>query len=244
MYGKHFASTYTGSMVGAGINVFGVWGYVIANTVKSYVELNPKLLAMILGCSEAEITQAIDYLTAPDPRSRNKSHEGRRLIREGEFLYLVPTYESYRSILNQDERREYNRVKQAESRARRTDPSRNVKEHVNDLSAVSAHTDTEVDTEVEVSVSSELQQTAFKLYGEVPILLGEAAKLHGEDVILQAMSRTQSAGKRTWPYTEAILRTWVKEGPPESPKEPVLSEQERKDRDNARRMLRGEKAID
>ena len=118
MYGKHFSSTYTGSLVGAGLNVFAVWGYVIANTARGCVELNPKLLAAILGGTEDEIRAAITCLSKPDPSSRSKEHEGRRLLKEGEFLYAVPTAETYRKIINEDDRREYMRVKQQEHRAR------------------------------------------------------------------------------------------------------------------------------
>ena len=160
MYGKHFSSTYTGSMIGAGLNVFAVWGYVIANTIKSRVELNPRLLAMILGCKEEEIINAIAFLEKPDPKSRSKKNDGRRLIREGEYQYFIPTHEIYRSILNEDERREYNRLKQAEHRAKiKKEEAARVKESVNDkqdmskcqgvLSAVSAHTDTDTEAEAE-----------------------------------------------------------------------------------------------
>ena len=151
MYGKHFASVYSGSMVGAGLNVFAVWGYVIANTVKSRVELNPKLLAMLLGCTEQEIQLAIEYLTSPDPDSRHREHDGKRLIKEGQHQYFVPSHETYRKILNEDERREYNRVMQAKHRARKAAETENkeacqdVKEDVIDMSALSAHTDTEAE---------------------------------------------------------------------------------------------------
>ena len=152
MYGKHFASTYTGSMVGAGLNVFAVWGYVIANAVNGRVELNPKLLAMVLGGSEDEIDAAITYLTNPDPGSRTKDNEGRRLIREGHFQYLVPTHAAYRAILNEEERREYNRRKQAEHRAKEA-----VKDNVNDCqsqSSMSAHTEAEANTHAEAETKA------------------------------------------------------------------------------------------
>lgn len=116
MYGKHFESLYEGSMYGAGVAVFAVWGYVIAHTQKSSVELNPKRLADTLGGTLEEIEAAIRYLEGPDPKSRCKKHEGRRLIKEGEFQYHVPSYEHYKAIRNADERREYNRQKQAEYR--------------------------------------------------------------------------------------------------------------------------------
>lgn len=154
MYGKHFASTYTGSLIGAGCNVFAVWGYVIANTVKGRVELNPKLLAMVLGSTEEEMCAAIEYLLSPDSSSRSTDCEGRRLVKEGQFQYRVPTHATYRAILNEDERREYNRIKQAEHRAKKKGRtgSKAVKEVINDgqsLSSVSAHTEAEAEAEAE-----------------------------------------------------------------------------------------------
>lgn len=109
MYGKHFQSTYSGSMVGCGPTVFAVWGYVIAHTRDSMVELNPSVLAAIIGCSVDEILTAIEVLLSPDPRSRTKDHDGRRLVRHTEFLFFVPTYEKYRNIRNEEERRKYMR---------------------------------------------------------------------------------------------------------------------------------------
>lgn len=119
IYGKFFSSTFTGSMYGAGATVFAVWGYVIANTVNSNVELNPKMLSATLGATETEVANAIFYLCQPDPGSRNKDRDGRRLIKEGEYQYHVVTHAYYRQMKNEDEKREYNRIKQQESRAKR-----------------------------------------------------------------------------------------------------------------------------
>lgn len=108
MYGKHFASTYTGSMFGAGPYVFAVWGYVIANTVDSHVELNPTMLSAVIGTPEKNIIDAIAYLSAPDPKSRNKIEDGRRIVKEDfGFIYRVPTHEHYRNLRNEADRREY-----------------------------------------------------------------------------------------------------------------------------------------
>jgi len=119
MYGKFFASTFTGSLIGAGPVVFSVWGYVIANTKAGQVELNPKLLAAVIGADVDEVVKALDYLCAPDPNSRSTTDDGRRLVREGQFAYRVVNAAVYRAIRNEDDRREYNRIKQRESRARR-----------------------------------------------------------------------------------------------------------------------------
>jgi hypothetical protein len=119
MYGKFFASTFTGSMCGAGANVFAVWGYVIAHTVKSTIEINPSLLSRILGIPESDLLKAMSFLMAPDPRSRNPAEEGRRLVHEGAFQYRVVTHEFYRNIRHEDDRRAYNRKAQADHRAKK-----------------------------------------------------------------------------------------------------------------------------
>ena len=130
MYGKFFDTTFTGSMMAAGADVFAVWGYVIANTIQSHVELNPRLLAAVIGSTPERMQQAVDYLCAPDAQSRNDAHEGRRLVPDGQYQFFVPSHERYRSIMNADDRREYNRVKKRESRERKS----SVKPSVNDIS--------------------------------------------------------------------------------------------------------------
>ena len=110
MYGKHFESMYDGSMYGAGVAVFAVWGYVISHAREGVVELNPQMLAHTLGGKEEEIIAAIKKLQSPDPRSRHKEYEGRRLIKEGEYQYRVPSWEYYQTIKTADALREYNRL--------------------------------------------------------------------------------------------------------------------------------------
>lgn len=106
-------------MYGAGVAVFAVWGYVIAHVRKSRVELNPKKLSDTLGGTVQEIIEAITFLMSPDPESRHKEHQGCRLLKEGEFQYFVPSWESYQGIRNADDRRAYNASKQREYRARK-----------------------------------------------------------------------------------------------------------------------------
>ena len=124
MYGKHFHSMYEGSMIGAGAVFYAVWGYVIAKMrpdkeVGAQVELNPKLLAFIIGEDESEIIGAIEKMCRPDPKSRTKDEEGRKLIKLGEFDYKVVNGPKYMAIRNEEERRENNRRRQAVSRQRR-----------------------------------------------------------------------------------------------------------------------------
>jgi len=126
MYGKSYESKFTGSMIGAGFHVFAVWDYVITNARCGTIELNPKLLAFTLDGakpdSEDQVMSAIEYLCRPDPRSRSKDADGRRLIKEGEYQYRIVNWAKYDAIKTEADRREYNRIKQAEYRAKkRTD---------------------------------------------------------------------------------------------------------------------------
>jgi hypothetical protein len=80
------------------------------------VELNPSVIAAALGDSKENVERVLEYLCAPDPKSRSKIEEGRRLVREGEYLYRVPTGNLYRGMRDEHDRRAYNRKKKAESR--------------------------------------------------------------------------------------------------------------------------------
>jgi hypothetical protein len=162
MYGKLFASTFTGSMIGAGSDVFAVWGYVIANTFDSTVELNPVLVAAIIGTAPANVQAAIDFLCRPDSMSRNKSHDGCRLVHEGAFQYHVVSHSLYRAMRNDLERREYNRVKKRESRdkLKKNKVSNNLSAKVSRGQPRSAHTETETETETPSPPESEKEPRA------------------------------------------------------------------------------------
>lgn len=124
MFGKHFASMYDGSMIGAGAHVFALMGYVIANhkpdkKVGGQVRLNPALLATVFGEPESRVQEAIDYLCAPDPRSTTPAEEGRRLVKIGQFDYRVVNAMKYLRIRNEEERREQNRINQQNHRKKK-----------------------------------------------------------------------------------------------------------------------------
>jgi len=143
MYGKVFASMYEGSLVGAGPVVFAVWGYCIAKADSDgIVLLNPALLAPIIGTSRQEIVDAVTWLTAPDPHSKNPEHEGRRLLNESGYQYLVVSHAAYRAIRNSDDRRDYMRDymrRRRESDNGKEEPTVNeVNKELTELTSVSA----------------------------------------------------------------------------------------------------------
>lgn len=118
MFGRLYESTYTGSLVGAGSVVFAVWGYVIAHMKPPEfdVELNPRLLAFILGDTNENVNNAINRLCAVDPESRTKVAEGRRLLKKGEYLYHVVNGELYARLHSNSARKMIWREQKARQR--------------------------------------------------------------------------------------------------------------------------------
>lgn len=106
-------------MVGKGAVYFAVWGYVIAKAKMGRLEINPVLLSAIIGCEKEAIEGALFDMQQPDPESRNKNYDGRKLVKEGQFQYFVPSHDYYRKMRDEDDRREYNRIKQREHRERK-----------------------------------------------------------------------------------------------------------------------------
>lgn len=109
-------------------------------------------LAKRAGITMQECETGLACLQAPDAYSRTKLNEGRR-IKEIDGGWALLNHGKYRALLSAEERREYNRRKQAEHRA-------NVK-NVNDTSmtvndsqlqsAMSAHTEAESEAKAEAT---------------------------------------------------------------------------------------------
>ena len=74
-------------------------------------------LARRAGVTLADAETALTALQSPDPYSRTPDFEGRR-IEKVEGGYFLLNYAKYRKKMNEEERREYLRVKQAERRER------------------------------------------------------------------------------------------------------------------------------
>ncbi len=144
MFGKLFESTFEGSMIGAGPSVFALWAYVISKTRDSEIEINPRMVALVLGDTVENVEKSINYLCAEDPNSRTPVENGRRIIKQKGFLYTVVNHAQYRKILNEDDRKEYFRDKKRESRERKKKVS-NVKVRKYQMSNMSTHTEAETE---------------------------------------------------------------------------------------------------
>lgn len=118
MYGAAFASMFSGSMYGSGPVVFSVWLYAIACSDKTgTLDLNPKMLAPMIGCEVKDVVEALDYLTSEDPDSRSIKEDGCRLVREGQYQYRMVNKRDYTELKSYEDKKNYDRRYRAEERA-------------------------------------------------------------------------------------------------------------------------------
>lgn len=147
MFGKAFSSMYEGSMVGSGLAVYAIWGYCIAkaNRDTHTVMLNPILLSSIFGKPEErdtvknEIIDAINYLCQKDDNSKNTAYEGRRLVHQSGFEYLVVSHDVYRSIKNLDDIRDYEKQRKQIQRNKNNYSSSDLSQNVPGMSRTNSN---------------------------------------------------------------------------------------------------------
>lgn len=121
MYAKLFRDVLTSSLNETEpIEVRGVFFLLLAAADKDGNVLGSDMtIARIINVPLDQFQRCVEALMKPDATSRCELHEGRRLIRMERGLgYVLPAYPKYSGITTDDERREYFRVKKAESRAR------------------------------------------------------------------------------------------------------------------------------
>lgn len=125
MYGKIFETMFTGSMMGTGALAFAVWSYVIAHQRPSgkgretfVVELNAKIIGFLIGEKEEAVAKQIEVFCEPDEMSRSQEKDGRKLVRQGSFLYEVVNGAHYDKLRRECERLEGDRVRHERYRER------------------------------------------------------------------------------------------------------------------------------
>src|SRR3990167_10772082 len=120
-----------------------VWITMLAMANKDgVVEVSIPGLADFARVSLKDCEAALDDLSSPEPYSRSSENDGRRIaVIEGVGWQLL-NHGKYRAKMSDDERREYNRMKQAEWRA--AQKNKKMSNSVIDSqlqSAMSAHTE-------------------------------------------------------------------------------------------------------
>lgn len=140
-YTKLFSSIVTSTVWGEPDHVRLVWITLLALSNRDgIVEASIPGLAKMAGVALEDCEAALQRLEGPDKYSRTKDFEGRRIAPVDGGWQLI-NHRKYRDKLSKEERTEYNRVKQQESRQRKLTSADTV-DGV-DKSALSADTDTD-----------------------------------------------------------------------------------------------------
>jgi len=160
MYGKVFSSLFSGSMYGAGAHVFAVWCFALAcKDSDGFIELNPKLLAGVLGEPEEEIARAINYLLLPDEASRTPDEGGRRMTREGQYLYHIVNHKEYTKIQDREALNRY--WAEQKRKSKKVKECFESSEKLPDVPTIDIDIDVDVRKEKTTSSSSSRDDTAF-----------------------------------------------------------------------------------
>ncbi len=125
MWGPLFASTFEGSMIGAGAPVFAIWSYCISKGYEreGIIRLNPKILSVVIGLSEEDAARAIEFLCSPDSSSASVEDDGARIVHLGGFEYAIVNWQKYQELIKRELRLARDRERKQRERAATADSS-------------------------------------------------------------------------------------------------------------------------
>jgi hypothetical protein len=122
-FGKIYECMFERSLAGSGSHIIAIMAYIIAKKSQDgIINLQPKILAGVIGDTPERMQEAIDFLCQPDDQSENTAEEGRRLLRVGPYAYRVVSHEKYRNMGKLADDREDAAERQRRSRAARSEP--------------------------------------------------------------------------------------------------------------------------
>jgi hypothetical protein len=147
-------------MFGAGLNVFAVWNWILANCgPDGLVSINPPVVAVTLGGTIEDVQNALDYLSAPDENSTLDTEDGRRIVPVKGACWQVVNHAHYAKLRSAEDRREYKRQWAREKR-KKTRSVDSVSTHVDTASTSRGQpgtmsTNTHADAHEDVNVEGE-----------------------------------------------------------------------------------------
>lgn len=90
-------SLLTSSLLAEGPDVVATWSLFICSADRyGETQLTVSFVASLLRISDDRAQKAFDVLASPDPRSRNKEHEGRRIVPLPDGGWIVVSHAKYR----------------------------------------------------------------------------------------------------------------------------------------------------
>lgn len=116
-YNPLFDSLLGSSLLVEGPDVVAVWALLLASADRAGIsEWTAPAMAGLMRISEERVDRALEILSSPDPRSKSKREEGRRIIKDVGGGWFVVNHDIYRDKA----RREASAERMARSRERRS----------------------------------------------------------------------------------------------------------------------------
>jgi len=167
MYVKLFSSLYQGTLRGRSDEILVFTNLLAHSDQHGIVDKHYRAIAEETGLSTERVETAIQNLEAADPESRSPEMDGRRIIKLDEHRvwgWKIVNYGKYRSIRNEDDRREQNRLAQEKWRNKQRKPP-------------SAQGEGEVDTDTEGKEKTKKEVTSTALAEKKRLKALEMARL-------------------------------------------------------------------
>ncbi len=99
--------------------VLAVWTLILASKDKfDETRITPSAIASLLRIDDAVVEQAWTLLASPDPKSRHKDYEGRRIVAKGKGTWFVVTGDHYQSLASKASK-EVRKLKYEQNKAAR-----------------------------------------------------------------------------------------------------------------------------
>jgi len=123
-YSPLHSGLLTSTLLKEGPDVVAVWALILASTDKlGESDMQPSAAASLLRISDERAKAAFALLSEPDPESKNREHEGRRILRQGDGKWLVVSHAKYQRLASREaaterQRRYEANLKQREAEAR------------------------------------------------------------------------------------------------------------------------------
>lgn len=120
MYGKIFATIFTGSMRGQSDLQLVFINMIATCDEDGVVDKVPRAIAEETGLPIERVNAAIKELSSPDEMSRSQEHQGRRIVLidpNRTWGWQIVNYATYRAITTREKRREYRRLYMSEYRS-------------------------------------------------------------------------------------------------------------------------------
>lgn len=125
MYVKLFASLYQGTLRGCSDEILVFTNLLAHADQYGIVDKHWRAISEETGLPKERVEKAIINLEAPDPESRSPEMDGSRIVRMDEHRawgWKIVNYGKYRSIRDEDDRREQNRIAQEKFRNKNKPP--------------------------------------------------------------------------------------------------------------------------